>query len=67
MSERVFFSKALDPEDWGGKDYGCLTILLIPTKWWSLKEWKLALSLRAEMLKRLMMAYNLTSPTPPKQ
>ena len=57
--DKVYFSKALSPDSWGQEDYGCLTILLIPTKWWSVKEWKLSLSLRAEMLKRLMVAYNL--------
>jgi len=31
---------------------------MIPHRWWSVKEWKLALSLRAEMLERLIVAYN---------
>lgn len=57
--DRVYFSKNLDPTSWEGEDYGCLSFLLIPSKWWSIKEWQFAWSLRRTMLERLMRAHSM--------
>lgn len=51
--DKVYFSKLLDPEDWGNDDSGFMTFFLVPNKWWSPKAWKFANSMRAEMLKKL--------------
>lgn len=50
MNNKVYWNTDIDPDKWN--DFGFMTFVLIPNKWWSISEWKLANSLRAEMLKR---------------
>lgn len=51
MEDKVYWSEQPDPKKWfGSGDY--LTFFLVPRRWWSIKEWKLANSLRAEMLRK---------------
>ena len=48
--EKVYFSKILDLEDWSSNDCSYMTLFFIPNRWWSIKDWKFALSMRARML-----------------
>ena len=38
---RVYFSNKEDPDSWNC-NAGTINVILIPKKWWSLKEWKMA-------------------------
>ena len=55
---KVYFSKTFDPSDWSTNDSDFMTFFLVPRKWWSIKAWKFANSLRSSMLKAYMMAHN---------
>lgn len=44
MSGKVYFSKKSIEDCIWNPDY--LTFLFIPNKWWSIKQWKLAMDLR---------------------
>ena len=56
--EKVYFSKVFDPNKWEEPDY--MTLFLIPNKWWSVKAWKFAWSVRAEMLRHFMLLWKPT-------
>lgn len=40
---KVYFSSRDWTNDWSCKDSGHLKIIVLPTRWWSIKEWKLAI------------------------
>ena len=54
MSNKLYFSHCFDPEHWKDDGCGILNVLLIPKRWWSIKEWKFALSLRSRFLEHMM-------------
>jgi hypothetical protein len=51
--DKVYFSKAFDPTNWNDEDTDYMTFFLVPRKWWSIKAWKFANSLRSHMLSKL--------------
>ena len=55
---KVYWSKVFDPTDWNCRDFGVLTVWIVPKRWWSVKEWKFAYSLRAKFIERLMFNLN---------
>ena len=55
---QVYFSKALDPADWSGKDAEYATFFLVPRKWWSIEAWGFCWAMRASMLQELAKLLN---------
>jgi hypothetical protein len=51
--QKFYWSSENNLENWTD-DTDFMTFVLIPRKWWSIKAWKLANSMRAEFLKRAM-------------
>ena len=45
MENKVYFSnrETNEVDDWGFDDAGQLKVLIVPIKWWSIKDWKFAL------------------------
>lgn len=60
--QKVYFSKVWDPEDWKDEPQ-YMTLFLIPNRWWSWEAWKLAWSIRAEMLRAFMLRWKPTTTT----
>lgn len=59
MSERkVYFSKTFNPS-FDEEDSNYMTFFLIPNKWWSIKDWKFAMSFRAKALSHITSWMNL--------
>lgn len=52
-SQKVYWSVPANHETWNDSD--CITFFLIPRRWWSIKSWKFANSVRAEMLEIVMI------------
>lgn len=52
-NQKVYFSKLFDPNDWSSAD-DFLTFYLIPNKWWSIRSWKFANSMRSRILNTLI-------------
>ena len=48
MSDKVFYSECRDPiqswDSWG--DFFHVVLLPIPNRWWSLRDWRLAMGVR---------------------
>jgi len=51
--QKVYFSQIVDPTDWSFAD-DFLTFYLIPNKWWSIRAWKFANSMRSRILNKLV-------------
>lgn len=44
---KIYFSEIPDAGDWiKENDSGIMNIILIPKRWWSIKDWKIALDFR---------------------
>ena len=53
IDQKVYFSKLFDPTDWSYAD-DFLTFYLIPNKWWSIRAWKFANSMRSRILNKMV-------------
>lgn len=51
--EKIYWSNVPDPTNWGDDSADYMTFVLVPSKWWSIKAWKLANEFRVELLRRL--------------
>ncbi len=54
--DKLYWSEAWASESWNESQW--MTFFLIPNKWWSISEWKLAFEFRAEALKKIMAVMN---------
>lgn len=55
---KVYFSHCFDPNHWKSDECGVLTVFLVPKHWWSIGEWKFALSLRTRFLEHMAKMLN---------
>ena len=49
MDNRFYFSNIPDENSWSSNDNNEMRMILLPKKWWSIKEWKLAKDLMKEL------------------
>jgi hypothetical protein len=52
--EKFYWSDFMPLDAWRDDDADCMTFVLIPRKWWSIKAWKMANRFRTHLLNKLM-------------